>query len=306
MTETLERLGRRLAAFDALGSLVHTMKSLAAASAHQHEHAIRALSIYYRTVELGLHVVLRDLDPWPPPPRVARSAPQAVIVFGSDHGMCGRFNQAVAEHASERVRRSRDEGASVTVLAIGSRAAASLEDAGVQPDLSHPVPASTGHITGAVRRILVDIDRWSAAGIDRVRLFHNRQVSGSSYAPVTVRMLPVDFERFRMLEQEPWTSRGLPTYSMPRDALLAALLRQYFFVTIFRACAESIASENAARLAAMQAAEKSLGERRAELSGRLRSARQDQITAELLDVVAGYEASRTDARTDARPGTPAA
>ena len=166
----------------------------------------------------------------------------------------------------------------------------------IQPDLSHPVPASTGHITGAVRRILVDVERWSAAGIDRVRLFHNRQVSSSSYAPVTVRMLPVDFERFRVLEQEPWKSRGLPMYSMPRDALLAALLRQYFFVTIFRACAESIASENAARLAAMQAAEKSLGERRAELSGRLRSARQDQITAELLDVVAGYEATRTDAR----------
>lgn len=292
MMQTLEQLRHRLDTFDDLGSLVRTMKALAAASIHLHEHAVRSLGVYYRTVELGLHVVLRDLDPWPQPPHVPRSAPQAAVVFGSDHGMCGRFNQVIAEHAAERLQQSRREHASVRVLAIGARVAAGLEDAGIEPDALQPVPASTGRITAGVRRILVAMDRWGDEGVVRVRLFHNRQASGSGYAPVTVRVLPVDFDRFRALTQESWESKVLPTYSMPRDSLLSALLRQYFFVTVFRACAESLASENAARLAAMQAAERSLGERRETLSGELRRARQHQITAELLDVVAGFEATQ--------------
>jgi F-type H+-transporting ATPase subunit gamma len=81
---------------------------------------------------------------------------------------------------------------------------------------------------------------------------------------------------------------------MPREALLSRLLRQYLFVSIFRACAESQASEHASRLAAMQAAERNLDTRLEEVTMTFRRARQDVITSELLDVVAGFEAITTD------------
>ena len=122
-------------------------------------------------------------------------------------------------------------------------------------------------------------------------LFFNRHLSTGQYEPATLRLLPVDFARFASLGREPWESRRLPTFSMDREALLVALLRQYFFVSVFRACAESLASENGARLVAMQSAEKNLDERGGELTAEFRRRRQDAITAELLDVVSGYEAA---------------
>jgi len=78
-------------------------------------------------------------------------------------------------------------------------------------------------------------------------------------------------------------------HTMPRASLLAAVVRQYLFVMLFRACAESLAAEHGARLAAMQAAEKALGERLGDLAKDYRRKRQERITAELLDVVGGFE-----------------
>jgi F-type H+-transporting ATPase subunit gamma len=287
--ETLEVLRRQLDTFEDLQSLVRTMKALAAVEIHHNEHAVRSLRIYYRTIELGFQVVLHDFDPWPRTPHVPHEAPQGAVIFGSDHGLCGRFNDEIASHAAEKILVAREEGAQVRVLAVGARLVPHLERAGVSVDVLHSVPASTTKITAAVRRALLVVDEWRQAGIERVRVFYNRHVSTAVHEPCTQRMLPVDFERFRDVEQEPWESRSLPTYSMDRTALLAALLRQYFFVTLFTACAESIASENGARLVAMQAAEKNLSERRMELAAEFRRVRQDKITSELLDVVSGFE-----------------
>ncbi len=68
------------------------------------------------------------------------------------------------------------------------------------------------------------------------------------------------------LGDRPWPSRVLPTFTMARPRLVYALLGQYLFVSLYRALAESLASENAARLAAMQAAEKNIEDRLKELS----------------------------------------
>jgi F-type H+-transporting ATPase subunit gamma len=77
---------------------------------------------------------------------------------------------------------------------------------------------------------------------------------------------------------------------MDRDVLIGRLLHQYLFVMLFRACAESQASEHASRLTAMQSAERNLDERLVDVTTAFRRARQETITAELLDVVSGYEA----------------
>ena len=81
---------------------------------------------------------------------------------------------------------------------------------------------------------------------------------------------------------------------MESDVLLSRLVRQYLFVSLFRAMAESLAGENASRIASMQAAEKNIQERLAELSTAYNQRRQTAITEELLDVVTGFEALMTD------------
>jgi len=78
---------------------------------------------------------------------------------------------------------------------------------------------------------------------------------------------------------------------MGRDTItLRALLREYLFVSLYRACAESLASENASRLAAMQRAEKNIDELLEGLNGSYHRLRQSGIDEELFDVISGFEA----------------
>jgi F-type H+-transporting ATPase subunit gamma len=73
-------------------------------------------------------------------------------------------------------------------------------------------------------------------------------------------------------------------------ATLRALIREYLFVSLFRACAESLASENASRLAAMERADRNINELREDLNGTLHRLRQSGIDEELFDMISGFEA----------------
>ncbi|RPH67696.1 MAG: F0F1 ATP synthase subunit gamma [Burkholderiales bacterium] len=286
--ETLEQLRRQLDAVEDLGTLVRTMKALAQVNIHQSEHAVRAVQMYLRTVQLGLHALLAPEDLRAAAPHLPADASQGVVVFGSDHGLCGRFNDDAADHAVARIALARQDGAPVRLAVVGARVAACLEQQGERAESLIAVPGSAPNAAATVQCLLTLVDGWRSEGVDRVRLIHNRGVSTTRYQPVTQEMLPADLRRVAKLD-ESWPSRGRPMHTMPRASLLAAVVRQYLFVMLFRACAESLAAEHGARLAAMQAAEKALGERLGDLAKDYRRKRQERITAELLDVVGGFE-----------------
>lgn len=290
--ESLEQLHKQLASLDELRTIVKTMKALSAASIRQYEQAVESLADYYRTIERGLHVVLKETEP-PARAPARREAPRrlAAIVFGSDHGLCGRFNEEITEHATQRMGAVAADPEHRLLLAVGARVAASLEQAGHAVEENFLVPGSAGQITATVQQILLKVEEWrESAGIYYVLLFYNRHSRRRGYQPTGLELLPISLRRFHRIEAERWPSRTLPTFTMEREALLRRLLHQYLFVSIFRACAESQASEHASRLAAMQSAQRNLDERLADVTMRFRRARQNVITAELLDVVAGFEA----------------
>lgn len=286
---SLEELRGQLDSLADLQNIVRTMKSLSAASVRQYERAQESLAEYYRTVELGLQVVLRN-HPGPVPGR--GSTPRAgVVLFGSDYGLCGRFNEEIVGHVPERMAGTPAGEAPYPAVVVGLRAAEELQAAGQAVEGEYFTPSSSEAITTTVQQLLVKLDEWqSERGISHVYVFYNRQVGSSRYQPTGIQLLPVDLHRFRRLEAEPWPTRVIPTFTMPAQDLVASLLRQYFFVTLFRACAQSLAAEHNSRLAAMQAAEKNIDERLEELTGYYRRERQGAITSELLDVVSGFEA----------------
>ena len=90
--------------------------------------------------------------------------------------------------------------------------------------------------------------------------------------------------------QQQRTAGNLPEVVGSGRATLRALIREYLFVSLFRACAESLASENASRLAAMQRAEKNIDELLEDLNGTFHRLRQSGIDEELFDVISGFEA----------------
>jgi F-type H+-transporting ATPase subunit gamma len=295
--EALEALKRTIHVTEELQSLVKTMKVLAGLNIRIYERAARAVAEYNRTIECGLEIALRDIPENALPPRHAPGGKLGAIVFGSDQGMCGQLNDVVVSHATRALSRLAVPRENQATLAIGQRVAARLEDARHAVEAALEVPGSTGGIIETVHQVLLRIEEWRQRGIQMVVLFYCRPHSGSLYRPRGIRLLPVDREWIRGLKAKRWRSRVIPTYTMETGQLFQSLIREYLFVSCFRAFAESLASENASRLASMQVAERNIEERMKDLTAEFRQSRQSSITSELLDIVSAFEALKEKERT---------
>jgi len=291
--ETAESLRRSIVITKELQSVVKTMKALAGVNIRQFERCARAVAEYNQTIEMGLQIALERLGPDVVPPKHAPGRKLGAIVFGSDQGMCGLLNDQVVSHASRALQKLAIRGESQATLAVGVRAAAQLEGLGRRVEDTVRVPSSSFAIGAAVEEVLRTIEDWhSKRGIELVVLFYARPVSGAWYRVVGVRLLPVDAEWIKRLKAKRWPSEVIPMFTMDKAQLFQALIREYLFVSLFRAFAESLASENASRLASMQVAERNIEDRLRALTSESRQLRQDSITSELLDIIASFEALR--------------
>jgi len=286
MSETLDVLQRKIWSARELGSVVRMMKVLAAASIIQYERAMHSLSDYYHAVELGLSVCLQGIDsPQVKPGGVASSAKLIAIAFGSDQGLVGQFNDTLADFVLAELNELPGEK---TIWAVGERIYTRLADAGTQQNRLYDVPNSVTAITPLVSQILIDHEDRAEKG--ETYLFHNRPVSGTGYEPVKQRLLPLDVQWQRNYHQIEWPTKLLPEVLGSRESTLGALIREYLFVSLFKTCAESLASENASRLAAMQRAQRKIDELLDGLRAAFNQERQTSIDEELFDVVSGFEA----------------
>ncbi|MDP3090528.1 MAG: F0F1 ATP synthase subunit gamma [Nitrospira sp.] len=291
MSESAASLRSKIASAGELESVVRTMKAMAASSIGQYENAVHALADYYRTVELGLGACFRESGPAPliagrKRRRVAE--PIGAVVFGSDQGLVGQFNDVVADFA---VKTLAALPGTPRVWAVGERVQRRLSDAGLPPAGLFAVPNSVKAITPLVGQILVESEtRHSEGDVTELYLFHNRPTSGAVYEPVSQRLLPLDETWQRHLADRSWPTGNLPEVMGGGSAALRALIREYLFVSLFRACAESLASENASRLAAMQRADKNIDELLEHLNRTFHRLRQSGIDEELFDVISGFEA----------------
>jgi F-type H+-transporting ATPase subunit gamma len=291
MSNTIAILRRKISSAGDLQSVVRTMKTLAASSIGQYEQSVSALGDYYRAVELGLGACFRESGAAPMlavPERQPVASAIGAVVFGSDQGLVGQFNDVVADYAVKTLATLRGKP---EVWAVGERVHARLADAGLPLKGLFTVPNSVKAITPLVGQILVESEtRHSQGEITELHLFYNRPTSGAVYEPVSQRLLPLDEDWRHKLAELPWPTKSLPEVMGGGTATLRALIREYLFVSLFRACAESLASENTSRLAAMQRADKNIDELLEDLNGAFHRLRQSGIDEELFDVISGFEA----------------
>ena len=289
--QTIESLKRRIRSAEDLHSVVKTMKALAAVSIRQYEKAVESLAEYNRTVEMGFEIILKQKPRGVSMTQPVLNGRLAAMVFGSDQGMVGQFNEVIARYAVNEMDRLRITKENRTLLAIGLRVFARLEEAGDPVEDHVSLPDSLAAITPVVQDMVLEIEVWrSQREIDQFVLFYNRPISGGSYRPQTLYLLPVDLGWLQDLEYKPWPCRTLPFFTMDWNKLFSSLIREYLFVSLYRAFAESLASENASRHASMHAAEKNIEDRLAELNAQFHQQRQSSIDEELFDLVAGFEA----------------
>jgi F-type H+-transporting ATPase subunit gamma len=300
MSETTASLRHQIDSAAGLQSVVRTMKAMAASSIGQYEGAVHALEGYDHSVQLALSACFRpgvpaaaDLSAHPPGGRTG-NAPRIAVVFGSDQGLVGQFNDALADLVHDHLA---PLNGPTTVWTVGERMRARLEDGDWPLGLHFALPGSLAGITPLVSQVLVALETqrehettWQDAQMAPVLLFHNQPMEGAAYVPHCQRLLPLDSAWQRKLAAMPWPSRQWPEVVNAGPATLLAFVREYLFVSLFRACAQSLASENASRLAAMQRAEKNIDELLEGLTQGYHRLRQSSIDEELFDLVAGFEA----------------
>jgi F-type H+-transporting ATPase subunit gamma len=287
MNDTLESLRHKIERATELGSVVRSMKAISASSIHQYEQALQSLETYYRTVQLGLYICFSQSKE-SMMPEADKKGKTGAVVFGAGQGLVGQFNDVVARFAKGFLDEIPGEK---IVWAVGDSVAGRLEDSGLPPARRFSVPHSVHSITQFMGRLLLAMEKALANGeVTDIYLFYNRPRQGAVYAPASLRFVPLDEVWREEFSKIHWQTGKIPEAVFGPEVTVKYLVQEYLFVTLFRACAESLAGENAGRLAAMQRAEKNIKELLGDLNLAYHQLRQNSIDEELFDVIAGSEA----------------
>lgn len=280
----LQAIKKSIRSAENLKAIVSTMKAHASANITQFQNAAGASMEYRNVLDLSLFVVLSQEEEILPAEDVQKGN-RLHIVFGSDHGLAGRFNERIVSFAFDHITQNEED----KVIVIGQQIVQRLQhDFSIHKAFAQP--QSTENISSMVNKLLVQIDELrSEAPLEKILLYYNKPHDSSIFIEATELLFPVDLAELSQNKVN-WESKGIPTYFAEKQEIISDLIRQYFFITLYRAFCFSLASENASRLASMQSAEKNVDKQLEELNYLFRRERQNSITEELNDIVSGFKA----------------
>lgn len=296
MSERLAEIGRRIVAIGQLSAVVNAMRGIAAARARQGRALLPAIHAYAETTARAIREAQRLADiPFSPVP--GKAGRRGLIVFGAEQGFAGAFvEQALDAAAPELV------GADLFLL--GTRAATLAGERGYElawtapmPSRAEALPATAILIAAAIEDYL---DRTGAVPIGMIY-----PISTAERGTTMTRrgLLPLDLAA--TLPQAPAEP---PLINLSVGQLLAQFGEEHVFAQLCEAAGEAFTAENEARLQAMAAAKANVESRLAALQAEERQTRQEEITAEIVELAAGARSRARSARThpDAAASTPAA
>jgi F-type H+-transporting ATPase subunit gamma len=290
--QTLERLNRQIVRARELKSIVHTMKAMAASNIGQYEAAVGSLENYYRMVRLGIgayfnttkmtSVIENDRL------KGAKETNICAIVFGSDQGFVGQFNDSLTDYVLQTLNTFTGKK---EIWTVGERIPLLLTDTGLKVSQRFALPNSVNAITSLIETILIKVQESHENGpINEFHVFHNHLNLASVYTAKIQRLLPLDQSWKKELTTLKWPTKTIPEFIGNRKTAIEMLIKEYLFVSLYKACSESLASENYSRLGAMLRAEKNIEELLDTRSHTYHRLRQSSIDEELFDVVSGFEA----------------
>ncbi|MCF4008696.1 F0F1 ATP synthase subunit gamma [Rheinheimera sp. UJ63] len=293
MAESIPVIQRKIDSATDLKSVVRTMKAMAAANISQYEQAVLALDDYYMTLELALTATLKQQTTQQH--RYQRQkTPQfiGVIVLGSDQGLVGQFNDQLAEFTNSALAKINGKK---RIWAVGERIRPLLTGDSLQFGQTFALPDSIHAISPFISAMLSEIQTLQETGaLEHVYLFNNTPIANARYRCQMQPLLPLDKQWQQQLATKPWPGRCLPQLLNDPSLTVAKLQSEFLFISLFRACAHSLASENASRLLGMQRAEKNIDELQTELKQHFHHLRQSGIDNELFDLIGGFEALHTE------------
>ncbi len=268
-------LQHRVVSMTELREIVGAMRSLSAARLQEAQQALQGLRSYADTMAAAICNVL--LLRGPAPEVIAESGHRALVLYASEHGFVGGFNEHLIQAAAAIL------SANDRLFVLGSRGAALLMERGQELVWQRPMATRVSVAPDTINHLTNELYRQLSRGeISRVEVMFTRCRQGAATSIERRTLLPFD-----PAVVGPLPNRSPPLHNLASAELLERLLAEYVFALLTQGAAESIASENAARFAAMEAAHDNVSKRLVQLGQSVREARQDEITSELLDLLTG-------------------
>ncbi len=284
---TLRDIKRRIKAVNNTRQITKAMKMVAASKLRKSQSRMFELRPYAEKMRDVLSSLASGADSTLHPLLTARPRKTVeVLVITSDRGLCGAFNNNILKTASGVISGLKKDGFDVTIAAIGKKAIDYFKRRNVP--LRRTWAGLSGRVTYAsVQEITNDIiGNYTDETFDEVLLIHNEFLSVMSQKVTTVKLLPLVSTGD---DNAPQASLDF-LYEPSQENIYQVLLPKNVEIQIYRALLESQASEEGARMTAMENATKNANEMIDRLTLQYNKARQAAITRELMDIVGGVEA----------------
>ncbi len=291
---TLRELKGRIGSVASSEKITGAMKMISSAKMHKAEGVVRRLSPYRDCINTIIASLLSSEAPVSSPLMLARDKVRnvTVVVFGSDDGLCGAYNVNIFKGMLDTIARLRADYGNdigVRVLTIGKKMAKSAQRIAEQDKtLTIATPEnvdsrSEGDEVKAFARTLTE--SFEHGETDRVELVYmhyfsagRQRLTTDAYLPIAADTLSGDADR----------AKGHPCLFEPDAAtIFSTVLPMYLLSQLQEAFAQNRASEQAARVMAMQSANDNARKLLEQLQLEYNKLRQQSITTELLDIVGG-------------------
>lgn len=275
------QIERQIQTIEGLRDIIHSMRSLAATYLARTEERLDGIRAYADTVGRAIEDSLYGREIAVPK---GEGTGSAIVAFFSEQGLAGRFNEVMAESA-ERCAREVDKP---VFIVVGRRGVPlvkrdKLETIAELPSTTSPDGDDV--VIHSIARTVLELHARHAFG--QLYLHYAHYLSPGRIEPRFERVLPLDLSKWR----DP--SRPViapPRLAMPRRELLAELINEYAFISLFQAMTESLAGEHGMRLQSMEAAKGNIDDTLGTLMVAASIQRQNDITAEMLEIVSGAQA----------------
>jgi F-type H+-transporting ATPase subunit gamma len=274
VTLRLADISARIEGIQQLGAVVSAMRGIAAARARQAHAQLGAVDSYASTIAEGVGRALAMM-----PTHGEATATQgrpALVVFAAEQGFAGAFSERVFDFLGPDLSSS-------TLILVGTRGGAVAVERDLTPDWSGVLPSHSGGIPKLADRISEALYPRIAKGqIERLDVVYARSEPGHPPEVRRGQLLPLDAVKFSSPAQP-----NPPLVNLKPSVLLAGLTADYLHAQLCHAALHSFAAENEARMQAMAAARDQIERKLATLRAKERQVRQEEITAEVIELAAG-------------------
>ena len=280
MTERLADVSARIAGIQQLGAVVNAMRGIAAARARQARTQLDAVDRYEASIASA---IARALSLLPPNQQVPAGAGGrlAVVLFCAEQGFAGAFSERVIDAAGPDLAKS-------ALFVAGTRGGSFLAERRIKPVWIGAMPSHSPGIPKLAAEIETALYARLAAGdVDRLEAIFCQWRPGQGSRAVRQVLFPLDPAAFNAP-----ANAAPPLLNLSPALLLQTLTENYLHAELCHAALHSFAAENEARMEAMSAAHTQTERQLALLHATQRRVRQEEITAEIIELAAGEAASR--------------